>query len=88
MQLRTLAASRSRRDLRRLLRIVVGERARAVARRTIPAAEPREGAHEPIPDWLSPYLENEVDVRRSSSSTETTGTAGTTSERANTTLKP
>jgi glycosyltransferase involved in cell wall biosynthesis len=88
VQLRTLAASRSSRDLRRLLRIVVGERARAMARRTIPAAEPLDGAREPIPDWLAPYLENPVDVRRSSSSTETAGTAGATSERAKTTLKP
>jgi glycosyltransferase involved in cell wall biosynthesis len=88
VQLRTFAASRSARDLRRLLRIVVGERVRAVARRTIPAAELREGAREPIPDWLSPYLVNPGDVRRSSSSTVTAGTAGATSERAKTTLKP
>jgi GT2 family glycosyltransferase len=88
VQLRTLAASRSSRDLRRLLRIVVGERARAVVRHTIPAAEPPEGSREPIPDWLAPYLEKPLDVRRSSSSTETAGTAGATSERANTTLNP
>lgn len=88
VQLRTLAASRSARDLRRLLRIVVGERARAAARRTIPAAEPPEGAREPIPDWLAPYVEKPSEVRRSSSSTETPGTDGTTSERAKTTLKP
>ena len=55
LQLRALATSRSRSDLRRLLRIVLGERARRLVNGVRPA--PRdEPAREPVPAWLAPYL--------------------------------
>ena len=86
-QLKALAVGRKLVDLRRLLGIAAGERTKAVLRRAAPRVEQsRQG--EAIPDWLAPYLEDRVDVRRSSSSTDTAGTVGATSERAKTTLKP
>jgi len=86
-QLKAFAVGLELRDLRRLLGIAAAGRAKAALRRAVPREKPSPQG-EAIPDWLAPYVENPVDVRRSSSSTEMPGTAGTTSERAKTTLKP
>jgi glycosyltransferase involved in cell wall biosynthesis len=54
LQLLTLARSRSWRDLRRLLRIAAGERARAVFRRAVPPEDARPA--QPPPAWLAEQL--------------------------------
>jgi hypothetical protein len=56
LQLRALLRSRSWSDLRRLGRIMVGERARGGFRRLFPASEVDEGEREPVPAWLARYL--------------------------------
>ena len=56
LQLRVLGRTRSSSDLRRLGRIVVGERVQRAVRRLVPPREPVEADREPVPAWLEPYL--------------------------------
>ena len=53
LQLRVLGRTRSWSDVRRLARIVAGERARRALRQAVPSPE---GVREPVPAWLQPYV--------------------------------
>ena len=55
LQLRALAKTRSWGDLRRLVGILVGERARHALRSARPA--PAAAEREPLSGWMAPYVE-------------------------------
>jgi glycosyltransferase involved in cell wall biosynthesis len=79
LQVEALAESRSWRDLRRMMRLVLGDRAHRLIRGR------GDDIDTTVPDWLRRYS---APGSSNSRSTDTVGSAVATSERAKNTLKP